>query len=579
MDFMLLEPSSKDSYIVLLLSRLVALYLLASLLVIPSTAFAIAPAITTSTVISNGASSPFVYVNGVNFASGISKFDFNVDIGTTGLVFDSIGFIDSKHLRFVFNGIAASGTLTIQANISAFDPAVDAASNTLSITVPVQMISQTIDFLTPLPMKIDDKDQALNLTATSGLPLTVISNTPSVCSIILNKVHGIAPGTCSIKASQTGNTIYSPAQEIVKSFEITSVTPTSNIPPATSNPVATKLGSFQYFHDAPLGGYVNIYVASKDPSQSTKTHLQLLVPSRATVGPAVFLISAFSSDADSAKGYFVVKVLLIDKDGVAINYVSGAYEIKMQVGAADSALYWSSTGETWQKISESESEFLPNDSHAIFFHEKDGTLAVLTDQLGIFGYRKEQAALTISSPPTVLTVKGQISIKSSGGSGSGSVSFGTTTATICAITPGGLVTGLSTGKCLITATKSGSGVFVDTLSNRLTLEINDSLLSATYTGVSSATAKKPTPTTKGRCDSFSYAITTAPSRVQANFCPEDAGKVAILYNRLNASTRKWVDKKVGRAIIDATGTAVFKVSLATSKSQFLHVFVNGQHLL
>jgi len=576
---MLLVHKSEDGFITLQLSRLVALCLLATFLVIPSSAFAIAPAITTTTVISNGASSPFVYVNGVNFASGINKFDFNVDIGSTGLVFDSIGFIDSKHLRFVFQGIASAGTLTIQAYVSAFDPAADAVSNTLSITVPVQMISQTIDLLTPMPMKIGDKDQALNLTATSGLPLTVISNTPSVCSIVLNKVHGMAPGTCSIRASQAGNTVYSPALDVVKSFEISAVTPASSNPPAAPNPVATKLGSFQYFPDAPLGGYVDIYVASKDQSQPTATHLQLLVPSRATVGPAVFLISAFSSDVDTAKGYFVAKVLLIDKDGVPINYVSGAYEIKMPVGAADSALYWSSTGETWQKISESESEFLPNDSHAIFFHEKDGTLAVLTDQLGIFGYREEQAPVTIASPSTVLKVKGQISIKSSGGSGLGSLNFGTTTATICTITPGGLVTGLSAGKCLITATKSGSGVFVDALSNRLTLEIKDSVLSATDSVGSSTATKKPTTTSKGRCDSFSYSITTAPSRVQANFCPEDVGKVAILYNRLNASTRKWVDKKVGSAIIDATGTAVFKVSLAISKSQFLHVFVNGQHLL
>lgn len=576
---MLSERRINNHTINLLFTLLLTLGLLTNSVIMPSIAVAIAPAITTATVIANGATSPYIYVNGVNFASGISKFDFNVDVGTTGLVYDSVGFIDSKHLRFAFNGVAGAGTLTIQANISAFDPVVDAASNTLSITVPVQFISQLIDFVSPIPMRVDDKDQLLNITSTSGLPLTIISNTPSVCSIALNKIHVIAPGTCSIKVSQSGNTVYAPAPEVVKSFEISAVTPTSSNPPTASNPVATRLGSFQYFPDAPLGGYVDIYVAAKDPSQPTTTHLQLLVPSRATVGPAVFLISAFSSDLDTSKGYFVAKVLLIDKDGAAINYVSGAYEIKMPVGAVDSALYWSSTGVTWQKISESESEFLPNDSHAIYFHEKDGTLAVLTDQLGIFGYRIEQAPLTISSPSSTLKIKGQILVKSSGGSGLGSVNFGTTTAAICTITPGGLVTGLSAGKCLITANKSASSVFADTLSNRLTIEIKESVLGVLSSGTTPTATKKPSPAEQNSCDSFSYSITTAPSQVQANFCPKDAGKTAILYVRLNASTRKWIDKKVASATIDSTGTAVFKVSLAISKSQFLHVFVNGQHLL
>ena len=576
---MLLERKSENHLMALLPSLLAAICLLVSSLFLPSIAFAVAPAITTTSVIANGATSPFVFVNGVNFAPGISKFDFTVDIGATSLTFDSVAYIDPKHLRFVFHGIAGAGTLTIQANISAFDPAADAVSNTLSIIVPVQMISQTIDFLTPVPMRIDNQDQALNLTTTSGLPLTVIVNSPSVCAIVLNKIHAIAPGTCSIKVSQAGNTIYAPAQEVVKSFEISALTPTPINSPAPANPAATKLGSFEYFPDAPLGGYADIFVAAKDPSQTTTTHVQLLVPSRATVGPAVFLISAYSSDPDTAKGYFVAKVVLVDKDGAAINYVSGAYEIKMPVGALDSALYWSSTGLTWQKISESESEFLPNDSHAIFFHEKDGGLSVLTDQLGIFGYRKEQAPLTFISPPLVLQIKGQNLLKSSGGSGKGSVEFGTTTAAICTVTASGLVTGLSTGKCLITARKSASGIFADTLSNRLTIEIKDSVLGVAGSGVVATATKKPTPAKQGPCDSVSYSISTAPSRVQANFCPEDAGKTATLYNRINASSRKWIDKKVASAIIDSSGTAVFKVSLELSKSQFLHVFVNGQHLL
>lgn len=55
--------------------------------------------------------------------------------------------------------------------------------------------------------------------------------------------------------------------------------------------------------------------------------------------------------------------------------------------------------------------------------------------------------------------------------------------------------------------------------------------------------------------------------------------MAILYVRTNSSTRNWVDKKVVSVVINSSGVALFQVDSKIGNSQFLHVFVNGEHRL
>jgi hypothetical protein len=61
----------------------------------------------------------------------------------------------------------------------------------------------------------------VSAAASSGLPVTFSSQTASICSVLGSTVSGLAVGTCSIAASQAGNTTYSPAQAL-QSFSILS---------------------------------------------------------------------------------------------------------------------------------------------------------------------------------------------------------------------------------------------------------------------------------------------------------------------------------------------------------------------
>ena len=62
----------------------------------------------------------------------------------------------------------------------------------------------------------------LTATASSGLVATFASTSPIVCTVSGNTVTVVAPGTCSITASQSGNGNYLAAANVVQSFTISS---------------------------------------------------------------------------------------------------------------------------------------------------------------------------------------------------------------------------------------------------------------------------------------------------------------------------------------------------------------------
>jgi hypothetical protein len=72
-------------------------------------------------------------------------------------------------------------------------------------------------------------------TALSGLPITYASSTPTVCTIIANKVHLLAEGICGLTADQPGGTnasgIWEPAEQVARSFAVVGAAQTITVSP------------------------------------------------------------------------------------------------------------------------------------------------------------------------------------------------------------------------------------------------------------------------------------------------------------------------------------------------------------
>lgn len=79
------------------------------------------------------------------------------------------------------------------------------------------------------------------------------------------------------------------------------------IAPSEPEEVVTNLGSASYDPNNVSTTYVSVLVAGEAVDPKNATSVKLFIPSGATEGPVVFLISAFSSDAETAAGQFVAK--------------------------------------------------------------------------------------------------------------------------------------------------------------------------------------------------------------------------------------------------------------------------------
>lgn len=71
---------------------------------------------------------------------------------------------------------------------------------------------------------------SVSATASSGLPVSLASGTPSVCTVSGSTVTLKQPGTCSITASQAGNANYLAATPVTQSFTVTSPCATGLMP-------------------------------------------------------------------------------------------------------------------------------------------------------------------------------------------------------------------------------------------------------------------------------------------------------------------------------------------------------------
>jgi hypothetical protein len=81
--------------------------------------------------------------------------------------------------------------------------------------------SQTITFAAPSSVAVGSAPFNLQATASSGLPVTFASTTTPVCTVSGAIVSLVAPGTCSITATQPGNTSFAAAAPVVQSFIVT----------------------------------------------------------------------------------------------------------------------------------------------------------------------------------------------------------------------------------------------------------------------------------------------------------------------------------------------------------------------
>ena len=83
----------------------------------------------------------------------------------------------------------------------------------------VVLQTQTISFAA-IPLQVLGATVALSAVSSSGLAVSFASTTPTICSVTGTTATLAAVGTCSIQATQAGNSTYLPANPVTRSFAV-----------------------------------------------------------------------------------------------------------------------------------------------------------------------------------------------------------------------------------------------------------------------------------------------------------------------------------------------------------------------
>jgi uncharacterized repeat protein (TIGR01451 family) len=131
-----------------------------------------------------------------------------------------------------FGDLPSGGTASIHVTSATTAGSCGTYSNTASLTAmdasPVQVTaftivqcSQTINFGPLSDWAYGTRPFAITATASSDLPVSLTTLTPSVCSVSGIVVTLLSGGTCTIQATQAGNWSYLPAAPVNQSFSVT----------------------------------------------------------------------------------------------------------------------------------------------------------------------------------------------------------------------------------------------------------------------------------------------------------------------------------------------------------------------
>jgi hypothetical protein len=101
----------------------------------------------------------------------------------------------------------------------------------LPVSFEVSLIPQAITFGELSDRILGAAPFTAIATADSGLDVTFASGTGMVCSVAADEVTLLAPGTCTIIASQAGDGVYAEALDVSRSFQV--IDPTVTIAPGT----------------------------------------------------------------------------------------------------------------------------------------------------------------------------------------------------------------------------------------------------------------------------------------------------------------------------------------------------------
>lgn len=352
-------------------------------------------------------------------------------------------------------------------------------ANTANKLVSIHKIAvaQTITFAPPTTLTTAQSPYSLTASASSGLTPVITSSTQSICTVAGTSLTILRNGTCTLVANQAGNDSYSAASSVTKSISILSAQATLSI--SSDNSSAYIIGATVVLNTSGGSGSGAVTYALSTPNSRctiSRTFSRSTTLRTSTGSATTCAVTA----TKAASGTFAATTSSIK----TFNFLGSQAPLNLSnsstAGPTGSSITLSTTGGTDNgalsyalSVANARCTIL-NSTLSVSAGSKT-TCSVVATKAGTANYApistlpsvltflSPQAALSVSNSPKSGVVGTPITLTTSGGSGTGAVTFSTST-TGCSVTSGTLTASIAT-TCLVFASKAMDNDFWSITSN------------------------------------------------------------------------------------------------------------------
>jgi hypothetical protein len=310
---------------------------------------------------------------------------------------------------------------------------------------------QTIAFPT-IASQAAPASVGLSATASSGLPVSFASTTPTVCTVSGTTALLLVTGVCTIQVTQAGNDVYSPAT-VKQSFTVTGVAQTISFPTIAAQYALTSVGL-----TATASSGLTVSYVSTTPSVCTVSGAtaSLLISGSCTIEATQAGSSGFSAAPAVYRAFWV------NPAHQAITFPAIASQVVLTsvvVSATASsglAVSFASTTPTVCTVAGTTVSLLVTGACAIQATQAGNSVyspATIKQSFTVTGL-----AQTITFPAIATQYAGtSVGLTATASSGL-AVSYASMTPTVCTVA-GATASSLISGSCLIIATQAGNGAY------------------------------------------------------------------------------------------------------------------------
>jgi hypothetical protein len=331
-----------------------------------------------------------------------------------------------------------------------------AAAPMVQQNIAVHLAAQTITFPAPTATEYALTEVTLTATASSGLPITYSSISPSICTVSGSTASLLAPGICYIHAAQAGNTVYSVAPLVTQSFLVHDALQTITFPAITGTQYV--LSSVPLSATASSGLTVAFASATTSVCTVSGATASLIATGTCVIHATQAGSSLYASAALVAQSFVVhVNAQAITWPAITATQYAASTLPLTATASSGLAVAFASTTPAVCTVAGTTASLLTS-----------GTCILQATQAGNADYSAAPqvqqnvvvhlAAQTITFPTIASQVAGANVTLSATASSGLAVSFTSATTSVCTVT-GTTATMVTAGTCVIHATQTGNTTY------------------------------------------------------------------------------------------------------------------------